>query len=348
MKKVIKLSNRTIGQNYPCFIVAEIGNNHQGSFELAVKLIEKAKEAGVDAVKFQKRDIKSLLTKKLYNMPYRGNNSFGKTYGEHREKLELSLENFAKLKDICEELGLIFFASIWDEKSLEDIIKIGVEIIKIPSSDLVNIPLLRKATQYDRVIFLSTGMSTLDEINVAVNELQKKNANFVLLHCNSSYPCPYEEVALPVIRQLIEKFNCLVGYSGHEIGIYPSLASVCYGACVVEKHFTLDKNMPGSDHFISLTPNEMKELVNGIRIIEKSTIEKEKNLLKGELKTTKKLRKSIVAAKNIKKGDILTAKNITVKCPGTGLSPIYWDHVIGKKANKDFEIDEFIFMDDLI
>ncbi|GAB6161244.1 N-acetylneuraminate synthase [Desulfothermus naphthae] len=347
MKKKIQIYNHYIGDECPCFIVAEIGNNHQGNFELAVKLIEKAKEAGVDAVKFQKRDINSLLTKHLYNSPYDGPNSFGKTYGEHREKVELSVEDFAKLKKIAEDMDILFFASVWDEISLDQMIKIGLEIIKIPSADLVNIPLIRKAATYKKVIFLSTGMSSLEEIDVAVSELNKRGSNYVLLHCNSSYPCLYEEIALPAIKQLMERYSCLVGYSGHEIGIYPSLASICYGACVVEKHFTLDKDLPGSDHCVSLTPDEMKKLVQGIRIIEKSIIVKEKKVFDREYESSKKLRKSIVASRDIKKGEILSENNITVKSPGTGLSPIYWDYVIGKKVNQDYLKDDFILLDEI-
>lgn len=345
----ITLSNKkTIGDNCPCFIVAEIGNNHQGRFELAVKLIHKAKECGVDAVKFQKRDINSLLTYKLYNKPYKGENSFGNTYGKHREKLELSIEEFAKLKQIAEEAGLIFFASPWDFKSLDELSALEIEIIKISSADLTNIPFLREAAKQNKPIFLSTGMSTVEQIDRAVNEIKKINKNLVLLQCTSAYPADYEELALPVIAQLKHRYNVLVGYSGHEIGIYPSIAAVCFGACVVERHFTLDKSYPGTDHKLSLDPNEMKEVVKGIRAVEKSMKQKSKKVFDNEKKVMKKLRKSIVAAKNIEKGDILSDENLTVKSPGTGLSPEYWDVVIGKKTKKNIEKDDFILLDDLI
>ncbi len=349
MKNTIQLSNNIIiGDNKPCFIVAEIGNNHQGRFDLAVKLIEKAKEAGVDGVKFQKRDVKSLLTEKLYSQPYMGINSFGPTYGEHREKLELSIEEFAKLKQVAETNGLLFFASAWDEKSLYELDSIGVEIIKVCSADLVNICFLRKIAKLNKIIFLSSGMSTLTQIDKAVNELKTQGCRFVLLHCNSSYPCKYEHIGLPIISQLKDRYGVLVGYSGHEMSIYPSIAAVCFGACVIERHFTLDRSLPGTDHKLSLDIADMKRLVQGVREVEKAMILKEKKVFQEELDVAKKLRKSIVARINIRKGDMLTEENVTVKSPGTGLSPEYWYDVIGKKAIKDLKKDDFILLKDII
>ncbi len=348
MIEIKLLNGKVIGDSSPCFIVAEIGNNHQGDFELAVKLIEEAKKAGVDAVKFQKRDIKSLLTKELYNLPYQGENSFGSTYGEHREKLELSIEEFAKLKEIAEKNGLLFFASAWDFKSLYELNKIGVEIIKICSADLVNIPFLREIAKLNKIVFLSSGMSTIDQIDKAVDELKKFDTDFVLLHCNSSYPCDYKEIAIPVIKLLRNRYQILVGYSGHEIGIYPSIAAICLGACVLERHFTLNKSFTGTDHRLSLTPSEMKELVNAVRIVEDTMCIKEKKLFKKEIIVSQKLRKSIVASRDIKKGEILTQDNLTVKCPGNGMSPEFWYDIMGKRAARDFKKDDFIFLEDLI
>ncbi len=349
MKQELILSGgKKIGAYVPCFIVAEIGNNHQGKLELAQQLIEEAAKSGADAVKFQKRHIPSMLTKQLYNSPYNGSHSFGKTYGEHREALELSVEEFEKLKAFAEDLGLVFFSSVWDEVSLKQMVEIGVEIVKISSADLVNIPLLRKAASTQRIIFLSTGMSTLEEIDKAVSEIKKQNETLVLLHCNSSYPCKEEKIALPVITTLKQRYNTLVGYSGHEKGIGPSIASVALGACVVERHFTLDKTFSGTDHKVSLLPEEFKQMVKSIREVEKAMSIKEKKVCLEEVKNAKKLRKSIVAATNISNGELLTDKNITVKSPGTGLSPIYWDNVIGKKATRDFIKDDFIYLEDLI
>ncbi len=348
MKKKLNLAKgKSIGIGEPCFVIAEIGNNHQGSFELAQKLIEEAAKAGADAVKFQKRHIPSLLTSTLYNAPYNGPNSFGKTYGEHREALELSVEEFKKLKDFAEDLGLVFFASVWDEVSLMQMVDIGVEIIKISSADLVNIPLLRKAASTQKIIFLSTGMSSLEEIDRAVSEIKAQNPKLVLFHCNSSYPCKDEQIALSVINVLQQRYNTLVGYSGHEKGIGPSIASVALGACAVERHFTLDKSLPGTDHKVSLLPEEFRLMVKSIREVEKAIKVKEKRVYPEELKNKEKLRKSIVAATDISEGDVITEENITVKSPGIGLSPIYWDDVIGKRAKRSFKKDEFIQFEDL-
>ena len=339
---------KEIGIGKRCFLVAEIGNNHQGKFELAVKLIEEAAKIGVDAVKFQKRDVRAILTKSLYNAPYPGNNSFGSTYGEHRNRLELSIEDFCKLKELDEKKGLVFFSSVWDEKSLMDVLNLGVEIIKISSADLVNLPLIRTAAKTKKIIFLSTGMSTLDEIDVAVQEITKENENLVLLHCTSSYPCEDHEVCLPVIPLLRERYKVPVGYSGHEIGIVPSIGAVALGACVLERHFTLDKNLPGTDHKLSLVPKEFERLIKDIRRLEKAMSIKEKRVFNKELESAKKLRKSIVASKTIKKGERLTQDNLTVKSPGLGISPIYWDKIIGKRATKDIREDEFIRFEDIV
>jgi sialic acid synthase SpsE len=333
---------REIGNNKECFIVAEIGNNHQGRFDLAAVMIEEAAKAGADAVKFQKRDIPSLLTSYMYNQPYKSPDSFGPTYGKHREALELSIEDFSRLKEIAEQKGLIFFSSVWDEKSLHEVNSLGVEIIKICSADLVNIPLLRKAASLSKIIFLSTGMSTIEEIDVAVEEISSLNDKLILLHCNSSYPCDEEQIALPVISFLSKRYKVPVGYSGHEVSIAPSVAAVALGACVVERHFTLDKSLCGTDHKVSLTPLEFKELVKGIREVERAIKVKEKRVFDEEKKVALKLRKSIVAKRDLRKGTILTEEDITVKSPGTGISPIYWDKIIGRELKQDIQKDELL------
>ncbi len=338
-------SGKKVGSYVPCFVVAEIGNNHQGRFELAAEMIKEASRAGVDAVKFQKRDIPSLLTKQMYEEPYEGPNSFGSTYGKHREFLELSIAEFAKLKHIAEEEGLVFFASVWDPKSLEDVLSLDVEIIKICSADLVNIPLLRKAAATGRLLFLSTGMSSVEEIDIAVNEIMMFHDRLILLHCNSSYPCREEHISLPVIDFLSKRYGVPVGYSGHEKGIAPSLAAVALGACVIERHFTLDKSLPGTDHKASLTPSELAELVKGVREIEAALKIKEKKIFEEEKKVAKKLRKSIVAARDLKRDSILTEDDISVKSPGNGISPIYWDKVLGMVLREDVKKDTLLRWD---
>ncbi len=340
-------SGREIGVSRPCFIVAEIGNNHQGRFELAARMIEEAASIGVDAVKFQKRHIPSLLNEQMYNMPYKGRESFGDTYGEHRKALELSIEEFARLKTIAEERGLVFFASVWDEKSLEEVDSLGVEIIKIPSADLVNIPLLRKAALLHKLIILSTGMSTLEEIDVAVNEVMLCHDKLILMHCNSSYPCREEEIALPVIPLLAKRYGVVVGYSGHEKGIAPSIGAVSLGACVVERHLTLNREYCGTDHKASLTPREFKMLVEGIREVEKAMAVKEKRVFDSEKQVSLKLRKSIVAAKHLSPGHVLEEGDIVAKSPGYGISPIHWDEMFGKIIQRELKKDDVIMWEDI-
>ena len=344
-KKIISSNKYRIGPGNPCFIVAEIGNNHQGKYDLARDMILAAAEAGVDAVKFQKRDIGSLLSIKGQNTPYTGPNSFGATYGEHRQNLELEIGEMARLKDFAHRLGLVFFASAWDEKSARLMQEIGWDMAKICSADLVNIPLLRRIGAMDVPIVLSTGMSAWTEVDRAVEELRRLQEQIVLLHCNSSYPCPAEDIGLPVMDQLKKRYGLPIGYSGHEHGFAPTLGAVARGACMVERHFTLNKNLPGTDHQVSLEPEELRTLVNMIREVEAALKKTDKKTSEKEKHAALKLRKSIVAARDIEQGQILSEENLSVKSPGTGLSPLNWDELLGKKAMAPISQDQQISFD---
>lgn len=334
-----------IGPGNPCFIVAEIGNNHQGKFELAREMILAAAEAGVNGVKFQKRDVQELLTAEGRNATYHGPNSFGSTYGEHRQALELGVQEMAELKELAHRLGLVFFASAWDGESARQMQEIGWDMAKICSADLVNIPLLRQVGGMHVPVVLSTGMSELPEIDRAVNELKKFHEDIILLHCNSSYPCPPEEIGLPVMDLLRERYGLPVGYSGHETGFAPTLAAAARGACIVERHFTLNKKLPGTDHQVSLEPEELRELSAMIREIEDSLRITNKRISEKEAAAAQKLRKSIVAARDIEKGRILAQTDLTVKSPGTGISPLKWDEVAGKKTTAPISRDQQIDFD---
>jgi sialic acid synthase len=335
----------TIGPGHPCFIVAEVGNNHQGKYDLAREMVLRAAEIGLHAVKFQKRNIDALLTREGQMMPYGGTHSFGRTYGEHRLALELDIEEMAGLKELAESLGLVFFASAWDEVSLRQLASLGLKMIKICSADLVNTPLLRQAGLLGVPVIMSTGMSTWAEIDKAVQELKNFHEQIILLHCNSSYPCPEEEIALPVMAQLQQRYHLPVGYSGHERGLAPTLAAVALGACVVERHFTLNRNLPGTDHQLSLDLEQFKILVTMIKEVEKSISIAEKRLYTQEKKVAIKLRKSLVATSNLKEGHIITAEDITVKSPGTGLPPYFFDTLIGKTVKKSVYKDELLAFD---
>lgn len=319
-----------IGHGFPCFLVAEVGNNHQGKLDLAKEMILAAAEAGVDGVKFQKRDVDTLLSDEGKRIPYTGPNSFGATYGEHRRALELTVDEMKQLKDLAHRLGLVFFASAWDSLSVRHMQDIGWDMAKICSADLVNVPMLRQIRTMGIPIVLSTGMSSWSQIDRAVAELRACHNRIILLHCNSSYPCPEEEIGLPVMDELKVRYGLPVGYSGHERGFAPTLAAVARGACMIERHITLNRNLPGTDHQSSLEPNQLRELVAMIREVEKAMAVRDKLVFDKESQTAAKLRKSIVAARNLPQGTVLAESDLTVKSPGTGMSPLQWDDVLGR------------------
>jgi N-acetylneuraminate synthase/sialic acid synthase len=333
-------SGAVIGAGHPSFIVAEIGNNHQGEFEIAKRMIEVAAETGIQAVKFQKRDVDSLFTRSGREAPYTGANSFGRTYGEHRRALELSIDQMARLKEIAEDLGMVFFFSAWDRVSMIQLLDMEVELIKICSADLVNIPLLRQAGESGLPVILSTGMSELEDVDTAVNELASFHKEIVLLQCNGSYPCPDDQVGLPVIAELRRRYGLNAGYSGHERGLGASVAAAALGACVIERHFTLDKTMRGTDHQASLEPAEFKTLVKMVREVEAGLKNQRKQAFAGEREVAKKLRKSIFFSRDLPAGHILTEDDLAVKCPGTGVSPVHWREIIGASLLTSARHDE--------
>ncbi|WP_419786721.1 N-acetylneuraminate synthase family protein [Pseudodesulfovibrio sp.] len=336
-----------IGRGHPCFIVAEIGNNHQGEFDIAKRMIDEAAKAGVQAVKFQKRDMEALLTREGRAAPYTGCNSFGPTYGEHRNALELSIEQMAELKTYSESIGLVFFASAWDDPSLVQILDLDVELLKICSADLVNVPLVRKYAQANIPVILSTGMSSLEDIDVAMAEIHKSHEEVVLLHCNSTYPCPEDQIGLPVMDALRERYHVPVGYSGHERGIGPSVGAAALGACVVERHFTLDKTLKGTDHQASLEPAELAAMVTMIREVERALGVKGKKVFPDEQAAAKKLRKCIVFSRDLPAGHVLAETDLTTRSPRLGVSPVHWDEVIGAVLKRPVKHEEPVQWDTL-
>ncbi|WP_243438346.1 N-acetylneuraminate synthase family protein [Fundidesulfovibrio soli] len=340
-ESIIRLpGGRVIGPGQPCFIVAEIGNNHQGDMELARAMVREAAQAGAHAVKFQKRDMSAMFTEAGRQAPCSGPNCFGPTYGSHRLALELSIEEMAELKALAESLGLAFFASAWDMPSLRQVIGLGVPLLKIGSADLVNIPLLRKAGASGIPLILSTGMSSQEDVDAAVAELRRFHDDIVLLHCNSTYPCPDELVGLPVMAALAARHGLPVGYSGHERGLGPSVAAVALGACVLERHFTLDRTMRGTDHQASLDPQGLAELVRLVGEAEAAMRLTCKEVAGSELAASLKLRKSIVFARDLPAGHVLTEADLAAKCPGDGVSPIHWDRAVGMTLAAPVRHDE--------
>ena len=328
-------------------IIAEAGVNHNGDIAKAKALIDKGAEAGVDFVKFQTFKAGNLVTKQAKRAAYQDKNTQDKdSQYEMLKKLELSETVHQELIDYCTKKGVQFLSTGFDFESLEFLAGLGITIAKIPSGEITNLPYLRKVATLFTEVILSTGMATITEIKDAIKVLTDNGVSkdkITVLHCNTEYPTPMEDVNLKAMLHIHRELGVPVGYSDHTLGIEVSIAAVALGATVIEKHFTLDKTLPGPDHKASLEPEELKAMVMAIRSIEKAIGGSGlKEVSKSEAKNKPIARKSIVATKTIKKGDLFSVENLTVKRPGTGISPMQWDNVIGKTAKKDFEEDDLI------
>lgn len=325
-------------------IIAEAGVNHNGSIEIAKKLVDAAKISKADIIKFQTFVAEKLVTKNAQKAEYQKNNLLGEsTQLSMLKNLELSKDDFIELNNYCKETGIEFLSTAFDFDSIDFLNELGMQVWKIPSGEITNLPYLVKIAKLNKKVILSTGMSTMGEIEEAVNILKDNGASeIVILHCTTEYPTPYEDVNLNAMLAIKEKFGYDVGYSDHTMGIEVSIAAVALGAKVIEKHFTLDRTMDGPDHKASLEPSELKTMVDAIRNIELSMGTGIKEPADSEKKNIAIARKSIVSNQSIKKGDILTETNLTVKRPGDGISPMKWFEIIGTKAIRDFEEDELI------
>jgi N,N'-diacetyllegionaminate synthase len=328
------------------FIIAEAGVNHNGSLKKALKLINLASSAGADAIKFQTFKAENLVTHRAPKAEYQKYKSLKKeTQFQMLKKLEFSYEMHRACIRECKKKKIIFISSAFDIESLNYLKKIKLKYYKVPSGEITNVPYLKILGKFRKKIILSTGMSTNNEIEKALKILIKSGTNkknIILLQCTSAYPAPYEELNLNVIKSLRDKFRLNVGFSDHSLGVQASIGAVALGAKVIEKHLTLSKKLKGPDHKASLSPREFKFMVKSIRIIEKSLGSKIKDITKSEKSNIHVVRKSIVAKKNIKKKERFTSKNITTKRPEYGLSAIHWDKVIGKKATKNFNYNDFV------
>ncbi len=324
------------------YIIAEAGVNHNGKLDLALKLCDAAKEAGVDAVKFQTWKTENIVTASARQAAYQTENT-GKEESQYDmlKGLELSYDHFRTIQDYCKKIGIDFLSTPDEEESLEFLVSLGLPFIKVGSGEVTNIPYLRKIGSCKKPVILSTGMSNIAQVALAYDTLLQAGADGVsLLHCTTNYPCPYNEVNLKAMITLREAFKCQVGYSDHTMGTEVPVAAVAMGAEIIEKHFTLDKNMEGPDHKASLEPAELKQMVQQIRNIEVALGDGIKRPNKSESENAKVVQKSILAKRFIKKGEILTENILTVKRAGEGISASLWDSVIGAPAIKDFEIDE--------
>ena len=348
MSDTVELGDRrTIGAGHPVFVIAEIGLNHNGDPDLATQLVRTAAASGVDAVKFQKRDAHALLTRELYDSPYTAWYSYGSTYGEHREALELPVSDLAELKAIAESLNVVFFASAWDLPSVDVCEDLGVPLYKIASADVTNLPLLDRLASTGKPLIMSTGMSTEAEIADAVGAIRSHHDRLVLLHCVSTYPSEFDEIDLATIPWLAERFSCPVGYSGHERGIAVSSAAVAIGACAIERHFTLDRAMKGPDHAASLEPAGLMKLVRDIRAIERARGTIRREPVEREKAVRAKLGKSLVATRALPAGHVLSAADLAAKSPGTGIPPNALHSLIGRVVARPIQTDELLTLDHL-
>jgi len=326
------------------FVIAEAGVNHNGSFDLACKLVDAAKNSGADCIKFQTFKSKNLVTRGAQKAEYQKETTGANASQlEMIEKLELGFSEFEKLKAYCDKRSITFLSTPFDEDSIKFLNHLEMPFWKIPSGEVTNLPYLIAIAKTRKPVIMSTGMCDLDEIQAAIDALKSHGTpKITLLHCNTEYPTPFEDVNLKAIETLRVYFNVDVGYSDHTIGIEVPIAAVAMGATVIEKHLTLDRSMEGPDHKASLEPEELAQMVRSIRNIEKALGTGKKTVTPSEKKNIAVVRKSIVASAPIKKGELLTENNLTTKRPGNGISPMRWFEVLGTAAIRDFEEDEMI------
>lgn len=335
-------------------IIAEAGVNHNGNLEMAREMVRQAKWAGADYVKFQTAVPELVISTYAPKAEYQK-----ETTGDADSQLEmckaihLPLTDYAGLKALCDEEGIGFMSTPFDLVSIDLLAELGQDYFKIPSGEITNLPYLRKIAAIGIPVILSCGMSTLDEIEDAIlvltgnhpdypSESKLTRDDITVLHCNTQYPTPYQDVNLLAMREIADKLNVKIGYSDHTQGIEVSIAAAALGAVVVEKHFTLSRFLPGPDHKASLEPAELREMVTAIRHIDEALGDGHKGVSESEKGNIVVARKSIIAARDIKKGEVFTEENLTVKRPGNGVSPMKWDEVLGMTASRDFHTDELI------
>ncbi len=343
MRKV-KIEDKLVGDGEPVFIVAEAGVNHNGDVDLGKKLIDVAKDAETDAVKFQAFKAKNVVTKYAEKAKYQKETTGpNKSQYNMMKRLELKDEDLRELYNYAKKNNIIFLSSAFDKESVDLLDNLGVPAFKVPSGEITNFPLLRYIAEKKKPIILSTGMSTTAEIEEALEVIRENGVeDIILLHCVTSYPAKIEDVNLRAIETLRHRFKLPVGFSDHTLGITISIAATALGAALIEKHFTLDKTLPGPDHRASLEPDELKDMIKAIKDVEQASGDGIKKPTEGEEKIKKIVRRSIVAKVRIPKGTIITENMLAFKRPGVGIEPKYLNEVIGKKAKKDIKPDELI------
>ena len=343
-KKKMKIKNFDIGKGR-CFVIAEIGNNHNGDFSRAIKMIDLVIEIGADCVKFQMRQLDQVYREKSLN---KSGEDLGTEYIiDLLNKFEFSVDEHRKISEYCQGKGILYMCTPWDEKSIEALESFGVKAYKVASADLTNLPLLDNLSKTGKPLIISTGMSREDEVIEVKSFLEKREVEFAFLHCNSTYPAPFQDINLNWIKSL-KKIHPLVGYSGHERGTAVSLAALSLGACIIERHFTLDRNMEGPDHAASLEHDEFKTLIKGIREVEMAIGSgKKRKLSQGEMINRENLGKSLVSSKNLVSGTIIKPEHVKVLSPGQGISPLKYDQLIGKELKREMNFEDFFYESDI-
>lgn len=330
------VGNRKVTQTTPCFVIAEIGHNHQGDLKKAKEMIRVAAECGVDAVKFQKRDNRHLFTKAMYDKVYDNENSFGKTYGEHREFLEFGREQYTELKEEAARHNVAFMCTPFDSPSVDFLEQLGIDGYKIASGDITNLPLLEYVARQGKPVFVSTGACTMEEIHDAYRGIKAHNDQICLLHAVSSYPANYYDLNLRFVETLRREFpDTVIGYSGHDSGILAGSMAYMLGATVLEKHFTLNRSLKGTDHRFSLEPAGMRKQVRDLRRVDEALGDGRKVIYPYEVEFRVKLGKSLYAKTALKAGHLITRNDLVIKAPGGGISPHDMAKIIGKELLKD-------------
>lgn len=343
MAGTIRIGRHEIGDHAPCYVIAEIGHNHQGNIQKARELFREAKLAGAHAVKLQKRDNRGLYTRAAYNKPYDNENSFGATYGEHREFLEFGLTEYQELQQYARELDVDFFATAFDIASADFLEALDVPAYKIASGDLKSTPLLTYVARFGKPVILSTGGALIDDVQRAYDTIMPINPQLAILQCTAGYPAAFEELDLRVVEQYRERFpGAVVGYSGHDNGIAMPVAAYVLGARIVEKHFTLNRAMKGTDHAFSLEPVGLRKMVRDLERTCKALGNGVKKIYDSEKAPVVKMGKSLVVARDLPAGHVLGPADIVMKSPSGGIPPYELDNVLGRMTLRELYEDDFL------
>ena len=348
MERALQIESTLINDASDCYVIAEIGHNHQGNIETAKELFRAAKECGANAVKLQKRDNRLLYTREMFNKPYENENSFGATYGAHREFLEFGKEEYQELQQFAGELGLAFFATAFDFPSADFLAELNTPAFKIASGDLRNIPLLKHVAGYQKPVIVSTGGGTIDDVQRAYDAFMPINPKLAILQCTAGYPCAFEEMNLRVISTFRERFpDIVIGLSSHDSGIAMAVAAYILGARIVEKHFTLNRAMKGTDHAFSLERGGLRRVVRDLRRARVALGDGSKTTYPSEVAPLLKMGKKLVAASDLPANHVIRPEDVAIKSPSDGLPPFELEKVIGRITCRPLQADQNITFEDL-